>query len=125
MGCGKSKPLSQTGSASQMASGSKCLSGSKSLNAQEFPGGSLRSRPPTRGQADWEPPARPEVLVHARDNAAMAKDNKTIYTCSECGGTSAKWLGKCPHCNAWNTLEESVAESAAATRHRASDRTRH
>ena len=48
----------------------------------------------------------------------MAKDSKTIYTCSECGGTSAKWLGKCPHCNAWNTLEESVAESPAATRHR-------
>ena len=42
----------------------------------------------------------------------MAKE-KTIYTCTECGGTSPKWLGKCPHCNAWNTLIESVAESAA------------
>jgi DNA repair protein RadA/Sms len=39
---------------------------------------------------------------------------KTIYTCSECGGTSAKWLGKCPACNAWNTLEETVAEPAAS-----------
>ncbi len=48
----------------------------------------------------------------------MVKEAKTIYTCSECGGASPKWLGKCPHCNAWNTLEESVAESAAATRHR-------
>ncbi|HNB46503.1 MAG TPA: DNA repair protein RadA, partial [Burkholderiaceae bacterium] len=38
---------------------------------------------------------------------------KTIYTCSECGGTSPKWLGKCPSCNAWNTLEETVAEPAA------------
>ena len=38
----------------------------------------------------------------------MAKD-KTIYTCSECGGTSPKWLGQCPSCNAWNTLEETVA----------------
>ncbi|RUP27843.1 MAG: DNA repair protein RadA [Curvibacter sp.] len=37
---------------------------------------------------------------------------KTIYTCTECGGTSAKWLGKCPQCNAWNTLVESVAEGA-------------
>ena len=54
----------------------------------------------------------------------MAKDNKTIYTCSECGGTSPKWLGKCPHCEAWNTLEESVAESAAATRHRFSPLTK-
>jgi DNA repair protein RadA/Sms len=48
----------------------------------------------------------------------MAKDDRTIFTCNECGGTSAKWLGKCPHCNAWNTLEEGVAESVAATRHR-------
>jgi DNA repair protein RadA/Sms len=35
---------------------------------------------------------------------------KTIFTCRDCGGTSAKWLGKCPHCGAWNTLDESVAE---------------
>ena len=48
----------------------------------------------------------------------MAKEAKTIYTCSDCGGASPKWLGKCPHCEAWNTLQESVAESAAATRHR-------
>ena len=38
---------------------------------------------------------------------------KSVYTCSECGGTSPKWLGKCPHCNAWNTLVEGVAESGA------------
>jgi DNA repair protein RadA/Sms len=48
----------------------------------------------------------------------MAKESKTIYTCSECGGMNPKWLGRCPHCSAWNTLEESVAESAAAMRHR-------
>ena len=41
---------------------------------------------------------------------------KTLYTCSECGGTSPKWLGKCPHCNAWNTLVESVAEVAGKNR---------
>jgi DNA repair protein RadA/Sms len=41
---------------------------------------------------------------------------KSVYTCSECGGTSPKWLGKCPHCNAWNTLVEGVAE--APTKHR-------
>jgi DNA repair protein RadA/Sms len=40
----------------------------------------------------------------------MAKE-KTLFTCNECGGTSPKWLGKCPHCNAWNTLEESLAPS--------------
>ena len=48
----------------------------------------------------------------------MAKD-KSIYTCSECGGTSAKWLGKCPNCEAWNTLVESVAEGASKNRYQA------
>ena len=44
---------------------------------------------------------------------------KTVYTCGECGGTSAKWLGKCPHCGAWNTLEETIAESTGgAAKHR-------
>lgn len=37
---------------------------------------------------------------------------KTTYTCTECGGTSAKWLGKCPNCDAWNTLQEGPAESS-------------
>jgi DNA repair protein RadA/Sms len=47
----------------------------------------------------------------------MARE-RSVYTCSECGGTSAKWLGKCPACGAWNTLVESVAETAGATKHR-------
>jgi DNA repair protein RadA/Sms len=47
----------------------------------------------------------------------MAKD-KTSFTCTECGGTSPKWLGKCPHCNAWNTLVEGVADNSAPTKNR-------
>ncbi len=42
----------------------------------------------------------------------MAKE-KTTYACNECGGTSPKLLGKCPHCGAWNTLIESITQSAA------------
>ncbi len=42
----------------------------------------------------------------------MAKE-RSVYTCSECGGTSPKWLGKCPACGAWNTLEEGLAEPAS------------
>jgi len=33
---------------------------------------------------------------------------KTVFACTECGGVSPKWLGQCPHCTAWNTLEESI-----------------
>ena len=37
---------------------------------------------------------------------------KTIFVCSSCGYESAKWLGKCPACNEWNTFyEEKVVNS--------------
>ena len=36
----------------------------------------------------------------------MAKANKTLFVCNECGYESAKWLGKCPACNSWNTFFE-------------------
>jgi DNA repair protein RadA/Sms len=56
--------------------------------------------------------------VHgSRYSPRMAKE-KTTYACNECGGTSPKWLGKCPHCGAWNTLIESVAESTAPAKNR-------
>lgn len=28
------------------------------------------------------------------------------YRCTECGWTTAKWLGRCPECQAWGTVEE-------------------
>ncbi|WP_274365250.1 DNA repair protein RadA [Paenibacillus thermotolerans] len=31
---------------------------------------------------------------------------KTKFVCQECGYESAKWLGKCPGCAAWNTFVE-------------------
>ena len=47
----------------------------------------------------------------------MAKAPKTMYSCTECGGTSPKWVGKCPHCGEWNTLQESlVAPESKNTR---------
>jgi DNA repair protein RadA/Sms len=41
----------------------------------------------------------------------MATKAKTQYVCSECGGTSLKWQGQCPHCSAWNTLAEARVEA--------------
>jgi DNA repair protein RadA/Sms len=38
---------------------------------------------------------------------------RTVYSCTECGGQSPKWQGQCPHCNAWNTLVETVAAAPA------------
>ncbi len=33
---------------------------------------------------------------------------KTIYVCTECGETSLRWLGQCPSCREWNTMQEDV-----------------
>ena len=47
----------------------------------------------------------------------MAKD-KSIFTCSDCGGTTPRWLGKCPACGAWNTLIESTVDSSGSSKNR-------
>lgn len=38
----------------------------------------------------------------------MAGKTKTVYVCSSCGYETSKWLGKCPDCGEWATLEEQV-----------------
>ena len=44
----------------------------------------------------------------------MAKA-KTIFVCSSCGYESAKWLGKCPACNEWNTFYEEKVVNTSST----------
>lgn len=41
----------------------------------------------------------------------MAK-TRSAYFCQSCGYESAKWLGKCPSCNQWNTFVEEVIEKS-------------
>ncbi|MEY4512065.1 MAG: hypothetical protein RLZZ450_4187 [Pseudomonadota bacterium] len=45
----------------------------------------------------------------------MAK-TKTVYVCGECGATSPRWVGRCPSCNAWNTISEERDVGAHTTR---------
>ncbi len=40
----------------------------------------------------------------------MAKQ-KTVFYCQNCGTESAKWVGKCPSCNEWNTYVEEVVKN--------------
>jgi DNA repair protein RadA/Sms len=41
---------------------------------------------------------------------------KTVFACQECGAQSAKWLGRCPECSAWNSMvEERPMPAAVAT----------
>ncbi|HEU4622185.1 MAG TPA: DNA repair protein RadA [Burkholderiaceae bacterium] len=46
----------------------------------------------------------------------MAKP-KTQFVCNECGGTTSKWAGRCPHCGAWNSLTETTLDDAPAHRY--------
>ena len=42
----------------------------------------------------------------------MAKE-KTADVCSACGYETSRWMGRCPGCGAWNTMEEQAPQSAA------------
>ncbi|HEY5824889.1 MAG TPA: DNA repair protein RadA [Cyclobacteriaceae bacterium] len=39
---------------------------------------------------------------------------KTTFFCQTCGYESAKWLGKCPSCNSWNSFVEEVTSKGEA-----------
>lgn len=43
----------------------------------------------------------------------MAK-TKTTYFCQNCGAESAKWIGKCPACNEWNSYVEEIVSKTQA-----------
>ena len=34
---------------------------------------------------------------------------KSLFSCQECGYEAPKWLGRCPGCGSWNTLQEVTA----------------
>ena len=44
----------------------------------------------------------------------MAK-SRSVFACTACGYETPRWVGKCPGCGAWNTLEESVQAVADKT----------
>jgi DNA repair protein RadA/Sms len=45
----------------------------------------------------------------ARD---MAKPARTVFVCQECGQESARWLGRCPDCQSWNSFVERAVAAA-------------
>lgn len=46
----------------------------------------------------------------------MAKKERSVYCCAECGAESANWAGKCPSCGAWNSLVEVKLDRSAAVK---------
>lgn len=47
-------------------------------------------------------------------NRNQLAKTRSAYFCQSCGYESAKWLGKCPSCNSWNTFVEEVIEKPGA-----------
>ncbi|MBA2681023.1 MAG: DNA repair protein RadA [Ktedonobacteraceae bacterium] len=43
---------------------------------------------------------------------------RTKYICQQCGAEHSKWMGKCPDCNSWNTLEETQDVPQSPTQQR-------
>ena len=38
---------------------------------------------------------------------------RTTYRCADCGAQAAQWVGRCPSCQAWGTLEATAAPAPA------------
>lgn len=54
----------------------------------------------------------------------MAKSS-VQYVCTECGWSGAKWVGRCPNCGEWGTVEEFHEARPSAARAAGSGRTSH
>ena len=59
----------------------------------------------------------PHFLIKERFEKSMAK-TKTKFICHSCGYESAKWMGKCPGCGAWNTMVEETIKTRRQQKNR-------
>ncbi|QLK85325.1 DNA repair protein RadA [Staphylococcus sp. 17KM0847] len=46
----------------------------------------------------------------------MAK-KKVTFECTACGYQTPKWMGKCPNCGAWNSMDETIEQKSSSARH--------
>jgi len=44
--------------------------------------------------------------------SAKKKTGSTAFRCTKCGYSQPRWLGRCPECGEWNTLEEIIVQDA-------------
>ena len=56
-------------------------------------------------------------MASPRRGRGVSKATVT-FVCTDCGGESLRWAGQCPHCHAWNTLQEFQVRKAASGRSR-------
>jgi DNA repair protein RadA/Sms len=46
----------------------------------------------------------------------LEKRRRSLFVCQQCGRESAKWLGRCPECEGWNTFVETVVSPVRGAR---------
>src|SRR6266852_6325737 len=56
----------------------------------------------------WTTARQRNPVSEATDKRISMAKSRTHFVCQSCGVQSAKWLGKCPDCGAWNSLVEEV-----------------
>ena len=59
------------------------------------------------------------MMIPYRQGQALPKEDtvpkkKSSFQCNACGYETPRWMGKCPECGAWNTLEEILAQPEEA-----------
>src|SRR5699024_9226617 len=88
--------------------------GPRALTAVDCPSAALAgartdSLPHCRTRA---PDRRAPFLVRDPCVSPSCQNCGMSFTCTECGYSTVKWLGRCPECQAWGTLEEKGANSS-------------
>ena len=78
--------------------------------------------PPSVDVSQFVPPRASFGLNRGRSSPSQRKamgrsgsSTAKIYICSTCGSESVKWMGRCPTCQEWNTLQEHAVTRQAAT----------
>ena len=39
----------------------------------------------------------------------MARKTRVVFVCQQCGHAAPRWLGQCPGCGAWGSIDETKA----------------
>src|SRR5215211_2248354 len=63
--------------------------------------------------AAWRTAGMSAAPDSVRAVARNARAARTGYRCADCGYEAAKWIGRCPQCQAWGTLDQAAPATFA------------
>ena len=59
---------------------------------------------------------QPDIMGASKERRGVMAKNKTVFFCTNCGNETPKWMGRCPSCGAFNTMEEHIEKPVAPGR---------